>query len=729
MAELVGVIEKCLFKASDTGYSVLSLQINSHQSVTITGYLSEVHEGSRIEVKGDWTSHPKFGRQFAVETYSVSLPQSVLGIQRYLSSGLIKGIGPKFAERLVDRFGSDTLDVIDKHPERLSQVSGVGEKRIQQIIAAWKDQKEISKVMVFLQEKGVSTAFAAKMYKTYGDRTIDKITENPYRLVDDIWGVGFKSADQLAAKLGFAPTSLLRLQAGIVHCLTLAVQNGHLYQTVDEAKDQTIELLGIDPADAPLLLKHAFHALYNNRKLSLITYENKHYVTLPQYYFSEKGIAEKLRSFITQQTFADRFSIDEIYQKLRTHQYGGIELNDDQQRGILAALQNKCSIITGGPGTGKTTLVKTLLQVLEEYHVKVRLAAPTGRAAKRMFEGTGKPTETIHRLLEFSPGGMGFARNERNALSVEFLIVDEASMIDVFLMHSLLKALPSRAHVLFLGDVDQLPSVGAGNVLNDMIESEIISVTRLTQIFRQAQDSMIIVNAHRVNKGEFPSSKGFGPYSKNDFKFIKQEEPELLFGELRKTLTTTIAKHKLSIDNTVVLTPMNRGIAGTQRINESLQQLLNPKRENKPEIQRFSTIYRLGDRVMQIRNNYTKFVFNGDIGKITAINTDDNEIMITFGDRELTYETTELNEIVLAYAISIHKSQGSEFDAVIIPIFMQHFMLLQRNLIYTGITRAKKLCVLIGQPRAIAMGVRNQKGTQRTTFLQQFLTTDLTARE
>ena len=519
MADLVGVVEKCLFKANDTGYSVVLLQINAHQSVTITGYLSEVHEGSRVEVKGEWTSHPKFGRQFAVETYSVSMPQSILGIQRYLSSGLIKGIGPKFAERLVNRFGEETLDIIDKHPERLSQVSGVGEKRIQQIIAAWQDQKEISKVMVFLQERGVSTAFAAKMYKTYGDRTVDKITENPYRLVDDIWGVGFKSADQLAAKLGFAPTSLLRLQAGIVHCLTVAVQNGHLYQAVDDAKSQTIELLEIDANDAPLLLKHALHALYNNRKISLITYEKKHYVTLPQYYYSEKGIAEKLRSFIDQRTFTDRFSIDDIYQKLRTHQYGGIELNEDQQRGILASLQCKCSIITGGPGTGKTTLVKTLLQVLDEYKVKVRLAAPTGRAAKRMFEGTGKPTETIHRLLEFAPGGMGFQRNERNALSVEFLIIDEASMIDVFLMHSLLKALPTRAHVLFLGDVDQLPSVGAGNVLNDMIESSIISVARLTQIFRQAQDSMIIVNAHRVNKGEFPSSKGFGPYSKNDFKF------------------------------------------------------------------------------------------------------------------------------------------------------------------------------------------------------------------
>ena len=450
------------------------------------------------------------------------------------------------------------------------------------------------------------------------------------------------------------------------------------------------------------------------------------HITLPQFYYSEKGIESKIKKLLEQGGCFSHLNFDEIYQTLRTADASKIQLNEDQQRGILTCLQSKVTIITGGPGTGKTTLVKKLLQVLEEYRIKFRLAAPTGRAAKRMFESTQRSAETLHRLLGFAPGG-GFARNEHNALDVEFLIVDEASMLDVFLMHAILKALPQqKAHLVLLGDVDQLPSVGAGNVLKDLIASGKISVVRLTEIFRQAQDSMIIVNAHRVNNGVFPRSAP--TEGKRDFFYLKQDEPGNIFPLLRVIYKKRFPALKIHPDNAVVLVPMNRGVVGTQRLNQELQMILNPAQEGEKKITRFGTEYKIGDRVMQIRNNYDKFVFNGDMGKITDINVVDRKMGVEFGERTLEYDFSELNELTLSYAISIHKSQGSEFDAVIIPIFMQHFILLQRNLIYTAITRAKRLCVLVGQTKAVAMAVNNNKGLKRLTFLKEFLTTDLQAR-
>ncbi|MGD1997834.1 MAG: ATP-dependent RecD-like DNA helicase, partial [Candidatus Dependentiae bacterium] len=730
--ELVGSVERCMYKNPENGYTVFSLRVNARETVTVTGIVPDLHEGTQVSLTGKWGFHPKFGRQFHASECNTKLPQSAVGIEKYLSSGLIKGIGPAFAKRLVQRFGDKTLEVIDESPERLHEVSGVGKKRVEQIILAWQDQKEISKVMVFLQERDVSTTFAAKMYKKYGQQTIEVVSANPYRLIDDIWGVGFKSADQLAIKLGFAPDSTPRLQAGLIHSIAQAIQNGHLYKLVHEAIEESVELLGleeesddgsrIEPEKTTQKLKNALRSLFEQDKVKVVTYEDQHYLSLPKYYHSEKGIANKVLAFMQGRLSAVDFDTDAIYAKLRLPSEGNVQLNEQQQRGVLGCLQNKISIITGGPGTGKTTLVKQLLETLKEYRVKVRLAAPTGRAAKRMFEGTGMPTETLHRLLEFSPATMGFTRNEQNAIQADFLIVDEASMIDVFLMHSLLKALPDTAHLVLLGDVDQLPSVGAGNVLNDLIASKKVAVTRLTEIFRQAQDSMIIVNAHRVNSGEFPSSRGGTETSKKDFVFVKQEQPEEMFSLLRKVFPNGLKRYGISHKDAVVLTPMNRGVAGTQRLNQELQAIINPPREGAPKISRMGYEFRENDRVMQIRNNYDKFVFNGDIGHISRIDTKDSVVYVTFGERELSYQTAELNELVLAYAISIHKSQGSEFGAVIIPIFMQHFMLLQRNLIYTAITRAKKFCLLAGQPRAIAMGVKNDKGVKRTTFLKQFLT-------
>lgn len=725
LVELLGVVERVIFKSEENGFAVFALKVSANDVVTVNGSIGDLHQGTQVTVKGSWSYHPKFGRQFLAKECSVELPSSAYGIQKYLSSGLVKGIGPKFAEKLVEAFGAKTLEVIDKEPERLFGVAGVGQKRVAAIIAAWQDQKEISRVMVFLRSKDVSPAFAVKIFKTYGNTAIDKIQANPYCLSDDIWGIGFKTADQIALKIGLERHSLPRIKAGILHTISQATDQGNLYIELAQLKDNAVKILEVEVEDTAYLLKQALTELHQQNKVKLLTYEGKHYLTLPQFYGSERGIANRMLKLLekSKQTNLD---FDGIYNQLRVPDDRGVALNDDQQRGILCCLQNKVTIITGGPGTGKTTLVKRLIQLLEENHLRFRLAAPTGRAAKRMFESTGKNSETLHRLLEFTPGTMGFSRNEQNALDLDFLIIDEASMLDVFLMHSVLKALPWNASLVLLGDVDQLPSVGAGNVLNDLIASEKISVVRLTQIFRQAQDSMIVVNAHRVNNGEFPLPPQ--PGSKRDFAYIKEEVPENVFATLRMLYTQKFPKMGIPADDSIVLVPMNRGIVGTARLNQELQNILNPAVNEEKQVMRFGQVYKVADRVMQIKNNYDKFVFNGDIGKIADIRPADQEMMVNFGDREVVYDFSELNELTLAYAISIHKSQGSEFNAVIIPIFMQHFILLQRNLIYTAITRAKRLCVLIGQPKAVHMGIKNDKRVDRLTFLQEFLTTDLVAR-
>jgi exodeoxyribonuclease V alpha subunit len=728
LTELCGTIDKQIYKNSENGFGIFVLKVNSKENVTVQGYLPQIHQGENITVKGKWVFHKKFGRQFEVTESVAKLPSSTKGIEKYLASGLIKGIGPKFAKRLVDYFGEKTLDVIDKNPQQLLNINGVGPKKVEAIASAWHDQKEISKVIIFLKERDISTSFAVKIYKNYGKNSIEIIQQDPYKLVEDIWGIGFKSADQLALKLGIDKNSLQRIKSGILHSITETINNGHLYAKVDDIKEKSLKILELPNDDAhSLLLKKALHELYNQDKIKLISpNEEDHYLTLPQYYYSEKGIALKLLNFSLKRSDSFEFDLNETYDLVRKPDSSGIYLNEDQQKGVIAALQNKVTIITGGPGTGKTTLLKKFLDVLDFYKVRFKLAAPTGRASKRMFEGTGRSAETLHRLLEFKPEIMGFARNEYNALELDYLIIDEASMIDTFLMHSIMRAMPDKAHLILLGDIDQLPSVGAGNVLNDLIESKKVKTIRLTEIFRQAQDSMIIVNAHKVNKGEFPSSIPHG--SKQDFIFIKETEPENIFPKLHKIYKSTLKKHSILPSNSIVLTPMNRGIAGTQRINQELQMILNPVDSKLKEISRFGQVFRENDSVMQIKNNYDKFVFNGDIGQIKKIDVENQVIFINFGNRDLEYDYAELNEIVLSYAVSIHKSQGSEFDAVIIPIFMQHFILLQRNLIYTAITRAKKLCILIGEPRAIAMGIKNNKGIKRNTFLKEFLTTDLTAR-
>jgi len=724
ITQISGNLEKIIYKNEENGFSVFSLKASSKEEITVRGYLPELFQGEYVTLKGSWTFHPKFGRQFLAQECKAQLPSSTLGIKKYLSSGLIKGIGPKFAEKLVTKFGAQTLEVIDKEPDRLFEVEGVGPKRVELITHAWKDQKEISQVMVFLRSKDVPTSYAVKIFKTYGNNSIEKIQENPYRLVDDIWGIGFKTSDQIALNLGFEKNSLYRIKAGILFSITEGTNNGHLYLELPEIQKNVIKILELEENEAENLINNALRELYNQDKIKLISYNEQHFITLPQFYFSEKGISNKILK-LCEKNVEQKFDVNKIYDQIRIPDQS-ICLNEQQQKGIISCLQHRVSIIKGGPGTGKTTLIKKLLDILQENKINFRLAAPTGRAAKRMFESTHRNTETLHRLLEFKPSIMNFNKNEQNALNLDFLIVDEASMIDVFLMHSLLKALPNNAHLILLGDVDQLPSVGAGNILNDLINSGKIAIVKLTEVFRQAQDSLIIVNAHKINKGEFPTTSPTG--GKKDFLYKKENEPENIFAILRKIYVAVLPKYNIPAKESVVLTPMNRGIVGTQRLNQELQIILNPEQPEEKQIMRFGQYYKIGDRVMQIKNNYDKFVFNGDIGYIESINKIDQKMLVKFNDRTLEYDFYELNELVLSYSISIHKSQGSEFQAVIIPIFMQHFILLQRNLIYTAITRAKKLCILIGQPKAIAIGIKNNKTTKRNTFLTEFLTTDLEAK-
>lgn len=722
--ELTGTIERSIYQHPDNGFTVMVMVFGNKQSAIVTGHLAHVQPGQEVTVQGAWKMHPKFGRQFEVAQCIAHTPSTVLGLKKYLGSGLIKGIGPVYAEKLVARFGLDVLKIIENEPHRLESVPGIGPKRVEKIVAGWRDQKEISTIMIFLQERGISASFATKIYKTYGQQSLDVLKKNPYRLVDDIWGVGFKTADKIAQQLGIAPTSIERVRAGIAHAISVTVQSGHLYAELSALREKTIELLELDESVVEPVIKQALQDLYREEKIKLISVDDEHFVTLSQYYFSEKGVANKIRRLLEAQTTLKRFDIDKVYASLRTPKEGDIALNEDQQRGIMACVQQRVSIITGGPGTGKTTLIKKLLSILDDNKCTYKLAAPTGRAAKRIQEGTGKFAMTLHRMLEFDFTTMQFVHNEQNALKTDFLIVDEASMIDVFLAHALLKAVPLNAHVVFIGDIDQLPSVGAGNFLNDLIASDVVPTVRLTEIFRQAQDSLIIVNAHRVNKGEFPTTNI--PGSKKDFVFIREEDPTTINDHLR-TIFARLPSYHINSADTAVLVPMNRGIVGTYAINYYLQELLNPGQPEKPLVHA-GTTYKIGDRVMQIRNNYDKLVFNGDTGTISSIDTDEQTLVVNFGDREVSYEYSEVDELVLAYAMSIHKSQGSEYAATVIPIFTCHFTLLQRNLLYTAITRSKRLCILIGQTKAIAIAIKNNKGIVRKTFLKEFLTTDLQCR-
>lgn len=727
--QLTGTVDKLLYHNEQNGFAVLILHLGNKQKVTVRGSFPGVNAGQQITVQGAWVVHPKFGKQFEAHTCTACLPTTLIGLQKYLGSGLIKGIGPTYAKKLVEKFGIDVLTIIEEQPERLRQIDGIGPKRAETITEAWKDQKEIANIMIFLQDKGISTAFATKIYKTYGQNAITVINENPYRLADDIWGIGFKKADALAQQLGFEHNSLKRITSGTLFVIAQHLSKGHLYIEVTELKENIVTLLELNHTETEHKIKMALHNLFDKEKIKLLSPSgdegSQHFVTLPQYYYAEKGAAQKLTKLINRPIDND-INLNDVYTNLRTGTLcNGIELNQEQQEAIMACLQNLVTVITGGPGTGKTTIIKTLLSILEKEHLRYKLAAPTGRAAKRMFEGTGRQAQTIHRLLSFDFSTYSFTYHENNALKLDFLIIDEASMLDIFLAHALLKAIPFDAHVVFIGDIYQLPSVGSGNFLKDLIASGIGASVTLKTIFRQAQNSLIITNAHRINNGEFPVSRL--PDTKRDYFFIKEDDPQQVPNHLENIYHTGLKKFGIQANNSVVLVPMHRGTVGTQKLNIDLQTILNPALTDK-QMSFMGTNYKRGDRVMQLRNNYDKHVFNGDMGLIVDINTQDHQLLVRYGERIVEYEKNELNELVLAYAISIHKSQGSEYDAVIVLLFTQHFTLLQRNLIYTAITRAKKLCIFIGQPKAIAMAINNNKSLVRITFLQTYLTSDLSCR-
>jgi exodeoxyribonuclease V alpha subunit len=719
---LQGQIERIIYTNDETGYTVAKIKAQGRSDlVTVVGNLIAPTPGEIIEMSGEWTDHPRYGEQFKVVHYKSMVPASVYGIEKYLGSGLIKGIGPIMARRIVKKFGKSTLDVIEKEVDKLVQVDGIGTKRIGMIRNAWEEQKEIREVMIFLQTHGVGSGYATKIFKHYGNRSIAVVRENPYRLATDIFGIGFLSADRIAEKLGFPKNSEVRAEAGILYALHQLSDEGHVYYPYELLVKRCQEILGVDRE----VIVKAIDTISSHQ---LIVVENldkgeaEHFnkankaVYLAKFYLSETSIVTRMKTLIKTPKSIRKIDSDRAIEWVQRQL--AIILAKKQVEALRCAADNKVMIITGGPGTGKTTIISAILKIFSKLGVKIMLAAPTGRAAKRMNEATGHEAKTIHRMLEYSIQKGGFQRNEEKPLDCDILIVDEASMIDTILMHHLLKAIPAAATFIMVGDVNQLPSVGAGNVLRDIISSGSVPVVELNEIFRQAKESLIIVNAHMINRGLLPSLSPSGP--KDDFYFIQQEDPEeALKIILELTMERVPSRFGFDpIDHIQVLTPMHKGIVGVGSLNLELQKALNPGGDG---IMRGTRNFRMGDKVMQVKNNYDKEVFNGDIGRIVRIDFEEQEVMISFDGREIPYSYADLDEIVLAYAVSVHKSQGCEYPAVIIPVFTQHYVLLQRNLIYTAVTRGRELVVMVGTRKALAIGVRNDKTQKRYTHLKQRL--------
>lgn len=707
MVKLRCVVEHITYQNQENGWSVMKVKVKGYDNlVTLTGSLLDVPVGSVLLVDGDWRVDPKYGQQFVAQSWTEVMPATLYGIEKYLGSGLVKGIGPAYAKAIVSRFGLETIDVIENDIERLLEVPRLGKKRMEKIRESWEKQKDIKEVMVFLQGHGVSTAFAAKIYRKYEKESIAKVKENPYQLADDIWGIGFKTADSIASKMGYEKNDPRRCRSGILYTLNELAEEGHVYAEPEQLVEAAVKLL--EAGETPVR-----QALATMMEAKDVIADND-VIYLPPFYYAENGSAKRLQSLLSDNSL---FNSDIAAEPEAEYgaKSGGIVYDEVQQAAIQKALDSKVMVLTGGPGTGKTTTTQGIISAFKTRHMGILLAAPTGRAAKRMTEATGMEAKTIHRLLEYNPMD-GYKRNEENPLEGDVLIVDECSMIDILLFYNLMKAIPSNMRLILVGDIDQLPSVGAGNVLRDIIDSRQIPVVRLTRIFRQAQSSRIVMNAHAINAGQFPNIKNG---LDTDFFFINQEDADemvkLIIGLVRDRLPK---KYGFPPKEIQVLTPMQRGTVGAGNLNIELQNALNP---TGPSLARSGYTFRQGDKVMQIRNNYDKNVFNGDIGYITAVDTNDRTLTVTFDNRLVEYDITELDEIVLAYAITIHKSQGSEFPVVVMPVTMKHFVMLQRNLIYTGITRAKKICVLVGTTKALAYAIRNQTVSKRNTKLKERL--------
>lgn len=716
---LEGTLERVVFQNRESAWTVARIKPEGGGvQVTAVGPLTGVTEGTPLHLTGRWVTDPKYGRQFKVESYRTKSPETVVGIERYLGSGLVPGIGPELAKRIVARFGLDTLEVIEKHPERLTDVEGIGAARIEKIAGAWDAQKEIQDVMVFLRGAGISSAFAARVYKRWGSDAIGLVRENPYRLTE-IWGIGFRTADAIAQNMGIPATSPDRLQTGLVHVLITLSEDGHVHVPVDQLRERAAELLTVE-AD---LLDEPLEALVGGDKVVLETLGDRGpCISLKSLWIDETEAARALAELAT--TPMKRFKIDATRALAELEAELGVELAHQQRRAIEAATADKCVVVTGGPGVGKTTIIRGVVQIFSRQHRAVALAAPTGRAAKRLSESTGREALTLHRLLEYQPQTGGFNRGPDQPLEFDAVIIDEVSMVDIALFHALLIALPPEAQLILVGDIDQLPSVGPGAVLADVIASRAATVVELTEIFRQAAESSIILNAHRINSGELPelSPPPGRDARRSDFYFVDREDP----AAARDTVVELVAERipeKLGFDPMTeiqVLAPMHRGELGTVALNLALQARLNPEHEGVAQLRRGDRAFRDGDKVMQIKNDYDKNVFNGDIGRIVSVSRGDRPIVVEMIDgRRCDYERSELDQLIHAYAVSVHKSQGSEYPAVIIPLVTQHYMMLQRNLLYTGITRGKQLVILVGSQRAVQMAVRNQSTKQRWTWLAE----------
>ena len=715
MERLRCAVERITYYDEESGYSVLKCRARGFQDlVSVVGTMPETHVGAVLQLEGEWQVNAKYGRQFSVSSFEETMPATAYGIEKYLGSGLVRGIGPKFARRIVQVFGERTLDVIEEEPERLLEVSGIGRVRVDRIRKSWAEQKEIRNIMLFLQSHDVSTGHATKIFKTYGADSIRVVQENPYRLADDIWGIGFRTADTIAGKMGFEHDRPERLRSGLLYALNRLSDEGHCFATESQLLQAAMELLEVEQAP----LERALQSMYAGQDLITEGFTPEEggldaAIYLPAFYYSEVGTAQRLREI-----FRGRPTVAVQTEGLaeRVQKRTGMRYDEVQLQAILTAVSSKVLVLTGGPGTGKTTTTQGILSAFREAGAKVLLAAPTGRAAKRLSETTGLEAKTIHRLLEVKPPE-GYQRNAENPLQGDVLIVDECSMIDVILMYNLLKAVPDSMTLILVGDVDQLPSVGAGNVLRDIIESECFPVVRLTRIFRQAQRSRIIMNAHRINEGRMPDlSNG----RDTDFFFISMESEMKKKGldandaakvsEAAAPVILDLVRRRLPGHFRVrpweiqVLTPMQRGAVGAANLNQLLQDAVNPGGES---LSRGGVQYRKNDKVMQIRNNYDKEVFNGDIGVVQAVNLEDRSLTVRFDDRAATYDVTELDELKLAYATTIHKAQGSEYPVVVMPVVMSHYTMLQRNLIYTGVTRAKRGIVVVGTKKALSFAIRN----------------------
>ncbi len=728
MDHLRCVVERITYQNADNGYTVLKCAVKSAQDlVTVVGIMPETHVGSVLALEGFWKVDAKYGRQFSVEKFEETLPATVYGIEKYLGSGLIKGVGPKFARRIVEKFGKDTLDVIEENPEALIEVEGIGRVRVERIKKSWEEQKEIKNIMLFLQGHEVSTSHATKIFKTYGSDSISVVQENPYRLADDIWGIGFKTADTIAEKMGIEKDRFIRLRSGILYTLNKLSENGHCYAVREQLIRTAGQLLEVEEAELEITLDEML------RTEDVIREEDAIY--LPPFFFSETGCAKRLLKLLMAERRV-QMDVDAVMERVmgRTERdqeadaaddagvaqhrlqeaetLGQITYDEVQLEAIRVAVSSKVMVLTGGPGTGKTTTTMGIIAAYRAAGCKIILAAPTGRAAKRMSEATGMEAKTIHRLLEYKPPE-GYQRKEENPLEGDVLILDECSMIDIMLMYNLLKALPAHMTLIMVGDTDQLPSVGAGNVLGDIISSERIPVVRLSRIFRQAQGSRIVMNAHRINKGEQIDMRGGRD---SDFFFAAKETNEEVVELVVKYCTENLPRyyHVDALQDIQVLTPMQRGVCGAANLNQVLQEAMNP---GSILLRRGGMQYRLHDKVMQIRNDYDKEVFNGDIGVINHVDMEERELTVNFDGREVVYDVSELEELTLAYATTIHKSQGSEYPIVVMPFTMSHYVMLQRNLLYTGVTRAKKILVLVGEKKAVWYAIKNETTADRNTRL------------